>query len=390
MSSKVQLNTCLLFTVFSLIFFEFFLVKIFGKRWFSNGVIATASLAYLIFGKDLKFLGKILLVSCFLYACIIVLLSENLISFPKLIFPIVGICAGYYSWHGNWGRVMNFGFFYIILSPLFDRYVLGSNPFGEQAGYILFAYEGNSYGYIFFSMFVIWILESLRTNSLKVIWIVLPFCFWSAYIIQSKFLILAMTIISFIVLKYIIKNVFLFLIFPILIFLFIRYSNIFLLIIPEFNKIVWRVVEDDQSIITALLSMRNISLFYANIEFWNLPFLGILMGDLSTGKDLVRYVEMDLFHFLYDYGILGSIFILFLITILFSLGNKPRRQYLKDLKGKRICVLSIILMVIGGGLVGHLYFRVSAVFFLGFLIRYFISRWCLFEIFNFKKYQIKY
>ena len=353
-------------------------------------MIATASLAYLIFGKDLKFLGKILLVSCFLYACIIVLLSENLISFPKLIFPIVGICAGYYSWHGNWGRVMNFGFFYIILSPLFDRYVLGSNPFGEQAGYILFAYEGNSYGYIFFSMFVIWILESLRTNSLKVIWIVLPFCFWSAYIIQSKFLILAMTIISFIVLKYIIKNVFLFLIFPILIFLFIRYSNIFLLIIPEFNKIVWRVVEDDQSIITALLSMRNISLFYANIEFWNLPFLGILMGDLSTGKDLVRYVEMDLFHFLYDYGILGSIFILFLITILFSLGNKPRRQYLKDLKGKRICVLSIILMVIGGGLVGHLYFRVSAVFFLGFLIRYFISRWCLFEIFNFKKYQIKY
>ena len=296
MSSKVQLNTCLLFTVFSLIFFEFYLVKLFGQRWFSNG-IAIVSLAYLIFGKDLKFLGKILLASCILYACIIVLLSENLISFPKLTFPIIGICAGYYSWHGNWGRVMNFGFFYIFLSPLFDRYALGYDPFSEQAGYLLFAYEGNSYAYIFFSLFVVWILESIRTNSLKVIWIVLPFCFWSAYILQSKFLILAMSIISIIVLKYLIKNLFLFFIFPVIIYFSLKYSDIFLLIIPEMSKILWRVVEDDQSIITAILSMRNISLFHANNEFWNLPFSGILLGDLSTGKDLVRYVEMDLFHF---------------------------------------------------------------------------------------------
>lgn len=354
----------------------------------ANGMLFILCTIFLIYRNRFIFRQWIILLLAFIYAISAMLVSEDISVLFKIIIPLICLWAGYYmALTKEFHKIICWLYLYIVLSPIFDRYILGKNDFGEQTGYFLFSSEGNVYSFILFVITAIYMFVRQEKLERWKLYFIYALTLFSANLMGSKFLILSFLLIFFYYnYKFYRASVYIFI--ASLLPLIISFHSELLGIVNGLAQIIDRVQIQDQSILQALLSSRNVTFLNANVLFFDSQTNLILFGDLLNGNDAIPYVEMDIFHLIFDYGFVGAI-LMISFCFLFIIREKGLCHTItssSSSKNKNVLGFAFILLCIGGFLVGHLFFRAPGAFFFGVMLSSWLNYFSIIR--NFKNQRI--
>lgn len=245
---------------------------------------------------------------------------------------------------------------FICSSIIFQEFALKANH-GSGFGYFE---EGNV---ISFCLLIFWWISIKNEETKTSIYTFTNIGFTAltlfvAVITGSKFLLLSILTI-FVILSYrsyIFRYTFVFAVLPALYFYLWEVTTI---LFKESSIIIWRLGHG-QSLLTALLSGRDIRVWRALAEFYDAPSSVILFGDLWNRYDYVKYVEAEPFNTFFELGLLGGA--LFFGVIL-TLGYKI-------LAGRREEYVFLLFLITGIAATGHIFNRPLAMFALAIYLVY--------------------